>query len=149
MATDRRVARVAELIKREVSQMVMSGIKDDRVGAGMVSITDVTVSGDLQHAKIFVSVYGTDEARGETMDGLKAATGYVRGELGRRMRLRRTPEVVFIEDRSLERGTQMLGLINQLTQERKDSGVEDWLDEQAAAEAAALAEDEEIPAAMD
>jgi ribosome-binding factor A len=149
MATDRRVARVAELIKREVSQMVMSGIKDDRVGAGMVSITDVTVSGDLQHAKIFVSVYGTDEARGETMEGLKAATGYVRGELGRRMRLRRTPEVVFIEDRSLERGTQMLGLINQLTQERKDSGVEDWLDEQAAAEAAALAEDEEIPAAMD
>jgi ribosome-binding factor A len=150
MATDRRVARVAELIKREVSQMVMSGIKDDRVGAGMVSITDVTVSGDLQHAKIFVSVYGTDEARGETMEGLKAATGYVRGELGRRMRLRRTPEVVFIEDRSLERGTQMLGLINQLTQERKDSGVEDWLDEQAAAEAAeALAEDDEIPAAMD
>jgi ribosome-binding factor A len=150
MATDRRVARVAELIKREVSQMVMSGIKDDRVGAGMVSITDVTVSGDLQHAKIFVSVYGTDEARGETMEGLKAATGYVRGELGRRMRLRRTPEVVFIEDRSLERGTQMLGLINQLTQERKESGVEAWLDEQAATEAAeALAEDDEIPAAMD
>jgi ribosome-binding factor A len=148
MATDRRVARVAELIKREVSQMVMSGIKDDRVGAGMVSITDVTVSGDLQHAKIFVSVYGTDEARGETMDGLKAATGYVRGELGRRMRLRRTPEVVFIEDRSLERGTQMLGLINQLTQERKATGVEDWLDEQAAAEAAA-AEEDEISAAMD
>jgi ribosome-binding factor A len=149
MATDRRVARVAELIKREVSQMVMSGIKDDRVGAGMVSITDVTVSGDLQHAKIFVSVYGTDEARGETMDGLKAATGYVRGELGRRMRLRRTPEVVFIEDRSLERGTQMLGLINQLTQERKDSGVEDWLDEQAAAEAAELAAEDEVSATID
>jgi ribosome-binding factor A len=143
MPTDRRVAKVAEMIKREVSQLIMSGIKDDRVGAGMVSVTDVRVSGDLQHAKIFVSIYGTDEARSETMTGLGAATGYVRGELGRRMRLRRTPEVIFVEDRSLERGTQMLGLINQLTEERKSSGVEAWLDEQAAADASQW-EDEDL-----
>ncbi|MBW4552894.1 MAG: 30S ribosome-binding factor RbfA [Aphanocapsa sp. GSE-SYN-MK-11-07L] len=119
MATDRRIARVAELIRREVSQMLMVGIKDDRVGAGMVSVTDVDVSGDLQHAKIFVSVYGTEEARAATMSGLKAATGYVRGELGRRVRLRRTPEVIFLEDRSLERGTKVLSLLNQLSQERE------------------------------
>ncbi len=118
MATDRRIARVAELIRREVSQMLMLGIKDDRVGAGIVSVTDVDVSGDLQHAKIFVSVYGTEEARVATMSGLKAATGYVRGELGRRVRLRRTPEVIFVEDRSLERGTQVLSLLDQLSQER-------------------------------
>lgn len=119
MATDRRVARVAELIKREVSQLLFSGIKDDRVGAGMVSITDVDVAGDLQHAKIFVSIYGSDEARAETMAGLKSATNYVRGELGRRIRLRRTPEIIFLEDRSIERGTQVLSLINRLSQERK------------------------------
>ncbi|MBD2325265.1 30S ribosome-binding factor RbfA [Alkalinema sp. FACHB-956] len=128
MATDRRVARVAEQIKREVSQLLMSGIKDDRVGTGMVSVTDVNVSGDLQHAKIFVSIYGTDEARAETMKGLQSATGYVRSVLGQRVRLRRTPEVIFVEDRSLERGTQILGLINRLTEERKTSGVEEWLD---------------------
>jgi ribosome-binding factor A len=98
MATSRRVARVASLIKREVSQMLISGIKDDRVGAGMVSVTDVDVSGDLQHAKIFVSIYGTAEAKAETMAGLKAATAYVRSELGQRIRLRRTPEVIFRED---------------------------------------------------
>ncbi|HEY9646742.1 MAG TPA: 30S ribosome-binding factor RbfA [Chroococcidiopsis sp.] len=120
MATDRRVARVSELIKREVSQLLMTGIKDDRVQIGMVSVTDVQVSGDLQHAKIFVSIYGTDEARDMTMSGLKSATGFVRSELGRRMRLRRTPEVVFLEDRSLERGTRMLTLLNQLSQNRKD-----------------------------
>lgn len=119
MATDRRVARVAELIKREVSQLLFSGIKDDRVGAGMVSITDVDVAGDLQHAKIFVSIYGSDEARAETMAGLKSATNYVRGELGRRIRLRRTPEITFLEDRSIERGTQVLSLINRLSQERQ------------------------------
>jgi ribosome-binding factor A len=119
MANSRRVERVASLIKREVSQMLMVGIKDDRVGAGMVSITDVEVSGDLQHAKIFVSIYGTDEARAETMEGLKAATGFVRSELGQRVRLRRTPEILFKEDRSVERGTRVLSLINQLSQERE------------------------------
>jgi ribosome-binding factor A len=118
MATSRRVARVASLIKREVSQMLISGIKDDRVGAGMVSVTDVDVSGDLQHAKIFVSIYGTAEAKAETMAGLKAATAYVRSELGQRIRLRRTPEVIFREDLGVERGTQVLSLINQLSAER-------------------------------
>nr|B8HWS1.1 RecName: Full=Ribosome-binding factor A [Cyanothece sp. PCC 7425] len=131
MATDRRVARVAELIKREISQMLMSGIKDDRVGSGMVSVTDVDLSGDLQHAKIFVSIYGTEAARAETMAGLKAATGYVRSELGHRVRLRRTPEVVFLEDRSLERGTQVLSLLNRLSEERQKNAD---LDEMAAEE---------------
>lgn len=129
MATDRRVARVAELIRREVSQLLFSGIKDDRVGTGMVSVTDVDVSGDLQHAKIFVSIYGTDEARSSTMAGLKSATGYVRSELGRRIRLRRTPEIVFLEDRSIERGTKVLSLINRLSQERKPEEEEANLDE--------------------
>lgn len=120
MANSRRVARVASLIKREVSQMLMSDIKDDRVGAGMVSVTDVEVSGDLQHAKIFVSIYGTETARAETMAGLQAATNYVRSELGQRIRLRRTPEVLFREDRSVERGTRVLSLINQLSHDRAD-----------------------------
>jgi ribosome-binding factor A len=118
MATNRRVSRVAELIKREVSQMLLNGIKDDRVGTGMVSVTDVDVSGDLQHAKVYVSIYGTDEAKVETMAGLKSATGYVRSELGARIRLRRTPEVIFLEDRSIERGNKVLALLDQLNHER-------------------------------
>ncbi|NER34033.1 MAG: 30S ribosome-binding factor RbfA [Oscillatoria sp. SIO1A7] len=122
MAKERRVSRVASLIKREVSQMLLQDIKDDRVGAGMVSVTEVEVSGDLQHAKIFVSIYGTEEARSETMAGLKAATGYVRSELGHRVRLRRTPEVVFVQDRSIERGTKILTLLNRLSAERQEEG---------------------------
>ncbi|MGB6299034.1 MAG: 30S ribosome-binding factor RbfA [Rivularia sp. (in: cyanobacteria)] len=119
MATNRRVSRVAELIRREVSQMLLNGIKDDRVGTGMVSVTDVDVSGDLQHAKIYVSIYGTDEAREETMAGLRSATGYVRSELGSRVRLRRTPEVIFLEDRSIERGNKVLSLLNQIKDRQK------------------------------
>ena len=122
MATNRRISRVAELIKREVSQMLLNGIKDDRVGMGMVSITGVDVSGDLQHAKIYVSIYGTEEAKAETMAGLKSATGFVRSELGARVRLRRTPEVIFIEDPSIERGTKVLSLLNQLQNQRSSEG---------------------------
>lgn len=125
MATDRRVSRVGALIQREISQMLVNDIKDDRVGAGMVSVTDVQVSGDLQHAKIFVSIYGTEEARAETMDGLKAATGYVRRELGQRVRLRRTPEVMFVEDRSLERGDRVLSLLNQISSDRPNKNDEE------------------------
>ncbi|NEO45852.1 MAG: 30S ribosome-binding factor RbfA [Moorea sp. SIO4A3] len=125
MTTNRRVFRVSSLIQQEVSHMLLNDIKDDRVGSGMVSITNVDVSGDLQHAKIYVSIYGTDEARSKTMAGLKSATGYVRRELGRRIRLRRTPEVMFIEDRGLEGGDQMLNLLNQLSQERQSKQLED------------------------
>jgi ribosome-binding factor A len=120
MATDRRIARVAEMIKREVSQLLFSGIKDDRVAMGMVSVTHVEVAGDLQHAKIYVSIYGNDDDRSLTMAGLKSATGYVRSELGHRMRLRRTPEILFVEDRSIEQGTKVLSLINRLSQERQE-----------------------------
>ncbi len=66
-----------------------------------------------------MSIYGTEEAKAETMAGLKSATGYVRSELGARVRLRRTPEVVFIEDRSIERGSKVLSLLNQLELQRK------------------------------
>jgi ribosome-binding factor A len=114
MANSRRVSKISSLIKREVSLMLLSEIKDSRVGAGMVSVTDVDVSGDLQHATIFVSIYGTEDAKLATMEGLKSSTGYVRRELGHRIRLRRTPEILFREDLSLERGDRMIHLLENI-----------------------------------
>jgi len=118
MAQGRRVERVASLIRREVSELLSSSIRDARVHQGMVSVTNVDVAGDLQHCKIFVSVYGSEEERRQALEGLKAATPYVKGELGRRLKLRRTPEVVFQDDRSLERGSAVLGLLSELEQKR-------------------------------
>jgi len=120
MANNRRVSRVSSLIKREVSQMLINGIKDDRVGAGMVSITLVDVSGDLQHAKIYVSIYGSEAAKAETMAGLMSSVGFVRRELGHRMRLRRTPEVTFIEDRSLEYGDRIIQSIDRISRQDRE-----------------------------
>ena len=88
----------------------------------MVSITNVEVSGDLQHCKIFVSVFGEAQDKEQVLDGLQAASGYLRGELGRRLQMRRAPEVVFQLDRGLERGTSVLGLLNRLDGERKERG---------------------------
>ncbi|AFZ48276.1 ribosome-binding factor A [Cyanobacterium stanieri PCC 7202] len=126
MANSRRIEKVSSLIKREVSQMLISEIKDDRVGAGMVSITHVEVSGDLQHAKIFVSIYGTAEAKRETMEGLKACTPFVRRSLGQKISLRHTPEIRFREDSSLEKGDQLIQLINRITPlEEEEIGAEE------------------------
>ncbi|MBE9154574.1 30S ribosome-binding factor RbfA [Cyanobium sp. LEGE 06143] len=135
MAQGRRVERVASLIRRELSELLVAGIKDERVSQGMVSVTHVEVAGDLQHCKIFVSVYGSDAERDEAIAGLRSAAPYVKGELGRRLKMRRTPEVVFLLDRGLERGTTVLGLLNRLEEERLEKG--DPGDPDASAEPAA------------
>ena len=122
MAQSRRVERVAALIRREVSELLVNGIRDERVHQGMVSVTNVEVAGDLQHCRIRVSVLGSEEERQQVLEGLKAASSYVKGELGRRLKMRRTPEVVFQIDRGLERGTSVLGLLNRLEEERRERG---------------------------
>ncbi len=124
MAQSRRVERVAALIRREVSELLMSGIKDERVQHGMVSVTSVEVAGDLQHCKIFVSIFGSTEDREVAMAGLQAASVYVKGELGRRLKMRRTPEVAFVLDRGLEKGNTVLGLLQRLEAERREHGDE-------------------------
>lgn len=119
MAQGRRIERVAALIRREVSELLVNGIKDERVHEGMVSITRVDVAGDLQHCKILVSVYGDSAAQDQALAGLRSASAYVKGELGRRLKMRRTPEVVFVLDRGLEQGTSVLSLLNRLEAERQ------------------------------
>ena len=122
MAQGRRVERVAALIRKETSELLINGIRDERVHKGMVSITSVEVAGDLQRCKIFVSIFGEPNDQNEVLEGLEAASGYLRGELGRRLQMRRAPEVKFQLDRGLEKGTSVLGLLNQLEDQRQERG---------------------------
>jgi ribosome-binding factor A len=119
MADSRRVERVAALIRREMSELLINGIRDERVQLGMISITAVHVAGDLQHCRIYVSVLGSDAERDQALEGLRSASSYVKGELSRRMKLRRTPEVVFHLDKGLEKGTAVLGVLQRLENERQ------------------------------
>ncbi|MFW5985222.1 MAG: 30S ribosome-binding factor RbfA [Halanaerobiaceae bacterium] len=115
--SDKRVRRVSELLKQEISQIIRHEVKDPRIG--FVSVTDVEVSGDLKHAKVFVSVYGSDKEKEETMKGLNKAQGFIRSLVGDRLTTYHTPEVIFRYDDSIEHGVYMSKLISEVREEDK------------------------------
>ncbi len=109
-----RAEKLREFLKEEVSQIIQRELKDPRIG--FVSITDVEVSMDLRHARVFVSVLGDDAAKERTMAGLHSAQRFIRGELGKRMQTRYTPQVNFRLDESIERGTRVVSLLREVTE---------------------------------
>ncbi len=112
-----RPERVREFIKEQVSDIIRHAVKDPRIG--FVSVTDVEVSVDLRHAKVFVSVLGDAQAKADTMAGLESAQGFVRGELGRRLQMWFTPEILFRLDESIERGTRIVTLIHEVAKDTR------------------------------
>jgi ribosome-binding factor A len=96
MSDGARVAKMADRIKEIIAQRLERGIKDPRMG--FVTITDVKVTGDLQHASVFFTVYGSDEERADTAAALKSATGMLRTEVGKNLNTRLTPSLEFIPD---------------------------------------------------
>ncbi len=110
----RRIERVNNLIRQEISELLQRQVKDPRLGS-FVAITEVSTSPDLRYAKIFISRIGSDEERQETLSVLAAASGFFRKELGRRLRLRRIPELSFQWDDSIERGAHLLKLIDEVS----------------------------------
>jgi ribosome-binding factor A len=118
MAGSQRLRRVADQIQRELSALLHTELKDPRVG--MITLTDVEVSPDLAHAKVFFTTLGDAEALARTELGLARAAGFLRSELGRRLKLRVTPEVRFVHDPSVERGARLSRLINDAVAGKKD-----------------------------
>lgn len=118
---NKRAIRVGELLKEEISQIVLREMKDPRIG--FVSVTDVVVSGDLRHAKVFISVYGSDKEKEETLEGLQQAQGFVRKLVGERVKIHHTPEIIFRYDDSIENGVHISEIIKDLkeTGEIKES----------------------------
>lgn len=117
-----RVKRVAEQIKKEVSQILQKEIKDPRF-TGFLSVTDVDVSRDLSYAKIYVSIYGSDKEKKLTLKALESALGFIRFEIGKRVRLRHVPEIVFHLDKSLEYGAHISEILKDL-KEKEGKGEE-------------------------
>jgi len=116
----KRSERVADLIQKEISEMLMRSIKDPRIG--FVTITRVSVTDDCRSAKIYYSVMGTPAERDESVKGLESAKGYIRRELGRRVSLRYTPEIMFQFDPSIEYAIHIEEVIQHLHQEREKDG---------------------------
>jgi len=109
-----RIERVNSLIRQEISELLQRQVKDPRLG-NFIAVTEVSTSPDLKYAKIFVSRLGSEGNKQETLNALASASGFFRSELFKRLRLRHTPELSFQWDDSIERGTHLLQLIDEVT----------------------------------
>ena len=105
-----RSNRLAETLKEEISQLIRVELKDPRIG--FVTLTSVDVADDLSHAKVYISVLGTEEETKTTLDTLNGASGYVRSEIGKRIRLRHVPSIVFKHDPSIQQGAHIVKLLH-------------------------------------
>ena len=118
MAKQLRIEKLQELIKQEMSKMLLTDLKDPRIG--FVTVTDVEMTGDLREAKIYVSIMGGEEQVKNSLEGLNSALGFVRREIGQRIRLRFTPEISFALDKSLDYGDHIQKLLLQVEGDLKN-----------------------------
>jgi|ERR1019366_2291232 ribosome-binding factor A len=111
MARDtRRPDRVGEAVREEIAAFLAGGVKDPRV-VGLVTVTAVEMSRDLAQANVFVSIYGSDEDRATTMEGLESVATGLRGRVGRALRLRIAPHITFRQDDSIARASRIETLL--------------------------------------
>ena len=111
-----RIKRISEEVRKVVSTMLINGIKDPRI-TSMISVTDVEVTNDLRYAFVYISILGSDKEA--SLEGLNSARGYIRREVGRQVKLRYAPEIVFKIDDSIERGMYMDELIKSVNKDEE------------------------------
>jgi len=116
-----RTLRIADQIQRDLADLIRNELKDRRVG--MITLTDVEVSQDYAHAKIFYTTLGSKEDNFLTDKGLEHATGFLRSQLSHRLRLRVVPQLHFIYDESVERGIRLSQLIDKAVEQDGETGL--------------------------
>jgi len=119
MAENPRAVRVADRIREIIAERLERGLADKRLG--FVTITDVRVTGDLQHASVFYTVYGSDEQRSDSAKALDAASGLLRSEVGRGLRLRLTPSLEFIPDGIPENASLIDALLREAAERDRET----------------------------
>ncbi|MFK2825038.1 30S ribosome-binding factor RbfA [Bacillus sp. B190/17] len=107
-----RSNRVGEQMKKELTDILNRKVKDPRIG--FITVTDVEVTGDLQQAKVYITVLGNEQEREDTLKALTKAKGFIRSEVGQRIRLRKTPELLFEIDASIEYGNRIDTLLREI-----------------------------------
>ncbi|MBE0480097.1 MAG: 30S ribosome-binding factor RbfA [Dehalococcoidia bacterium] len=118
--SSRRLARVNELLREEIGELLLHAMRDPRL-SGLISVTEVITSGDLRHAKVYVSVLGTEDDKKGAEEALKAAAGFLRRSLAERVTLRYIPDLSFEIDESIERGSRLLQIIKEVVPEQESS----------------------------
>ena len=108
----KRSERVQELLLKEISTLIQKGLKDPRIG--FATVTTVELTNNLKHAKVYISVFGTESEQCDTITGLNNASGFVRGSLGKNLNLRYIPVLEFILDETAKRVARINKIINEL-----------------------------------
>jgi ribosome-binding factor A len=116
LANEGRQKRVGELIREEIAKIIQADLKDPRIG--FVSVMSVRMSPDLRYANVYVSVLGSDSEKKSSLIGLQRSSGWIRREIGKRLRLRYTPEVRFFEDTSLDDVFHLEEMFKQIHEDR-------------------------------
>jgi len=109
----RRTERISSVIQQEISLLLREQVNDPRLNS-LISITRVSTSPDLQHAKVFISALGDEINKDDILEGFTAASGFLRRQLANRLSLKHMPELSFLFDDSIERGAEVLKLIEQV-----------------------------------
>lgn len=120
----RRVSRVNELLREELSVIIQRSLKDPGVSQGMLSITEVLVASDFSYATVYVSHLGSAVERKESLAGLERATHWLERELYRRLSIKRAPRLIFRHDDSIERGIRISETLQSLESKRVDEDEE-------------------------
>lgn len=111
--SNNRLTRINEEIRKEVSSIIGTQLKDPRVNT-MTTVVKVDTTPDLKYCKLYISVLGDEESQKNTLEGLKKSTGFIRNELARRINLRNTPELTFVVDQSIEYSINMSKIIDEI-----------------------------------
>ncbi|NEZ46089.1 30S ribosome-binding factor RbfA [Clostridium niameyense] len=114
-----RAGRINEEMKKEISSIIRNNVKDPRLSA-MVSVTGVDVTRDLRYAKVYVSIFGDEKSKEESLLALKSSTGFIRREVGKKINLRYTPEIIIQLDESIERGMHIDKILDAIKEKEEN-----------------------------
>jgi len=125
MPNNYRIAKVSSLLKKEITLILQNDLENDLIRDHFVNISKIDLSGDLQHCKIYITSTAQDTVRKEIVANLNTAKNSIRHSLGKRIEMRRVPEIIFIDDVVLDKGLSVLKLLDELKNKTQDNNDED------------------------
>ena len=124
MPNNYRIAKVSSLLKKEITLILQNDLGNDLIRDHFVNISKIVLSGDLQHCKIYITSTAEEKVRREIVENLNAAKGIIRHNLGKRIEMRRVPEIIFKDDTVLDKGLSVLKILDELKNKNQDNNVE-------------------------
>ena len=125
MPNNFRLAKVSSLLKKEITLILQNDLESDLIRDHFVNISKIELSGDLQHCKVYITSIAQEKVRKEIVENLNTAKRSIRHNLGKRIEMRRVPEIIFKDDIILDKGLSVLKLLDELKNKNQDNNVED------------------------